>query len=1087
MRSASFPARLLDRCIRIGLSTAMFTAGLPAVATPIDFSGSAYTQDFQSMTGGAFNATTISVGNMLDVSTLAMSGSAAGVNGWYVYGGNATPRQGISNGSSSTGSFYQLIDGSGGRALGAQGSGNADWFFGVVLKNTSGATINNLTLAYDAVMNRNPASTVNAYPLSWLVSNATVASGSATGAGTFANGAGTWNTTTLGFSTPSSGTGAPGSQAAINPMFTIGSRSGNLTNMTWGADQYLYIRWNEKDEGGADATAGVDNFSLTPLAVNNLSWNVAGSGVWDTTTANWTTGSGATTFANGDQATFSNAAGGTITLSGALAPSTVVVSAASGTYTFSGPGAGDAISGAASLSKSNAGTLALTSVNTYAGGTSLSGGTLEIDGDGRLGSGGVTISGGATLRSTSATDFALANTLGIGSGGGTIDTGASNMSVAGVSSLSGVLTKAGSGSLTVSGAFSPGSGGGVSVAAGNLVLGNGPTASGVYNIGASGVLTGNLVLSGTQRMNVNDGANLSGAGQVQLATSGALLSNVSGNAGGTISAGIGLNSSAAPFTAGSWTGDVYTPGSFLATIGATQGPTGVAGTLTVNGTISGDSDLDLSNSSAAGGGGGVLTLGARNTYTGNTTINTGSPTIAGNANVVLGIDDAIPVTSGVIVGTKTGLGGSILDMNGFDQQVAYLADGANATVGTTKNLSIVNKGATASTLTLGGLTTPGKAFGGSIGGGTGTIDVVKTGANTQSLAGVNTYTGSTTIDQGTLALTGAGSLASPTIVDGCERRLHAREWPDPRRDRHRHRPRHHRRIDRSEHERHRHVHARGHDALRRRRARLPTLRRHRQRRQRLGSALDHRRSHSPRIGFVHDPAGERLERRRHVRQCDQLRELGERFVEDDDHGRESARLRCQPLLGRCQCVHQPARRGHLLGERQRARRHRSLSRLHPRQRRHLAGGQRHVVGDGGRLVDRHLGSGAHRRLQRSGRNGHRGWRGERQQRHPVRRRWLPTHRRHPDPRWRKRRGQHDLHRCRHCHDRLDDHRLQWPDEGGRRHARRHGGRDGQSDDDHERCPTGRLGRDDRIALRPGRDRCRRGARLRSLRGHELRR
>jgi autotransporter-associated beta strand protein len=764
MRSASFPARLLDRCIRIGLSTAMFTAGLPAVATPIDFSGSAYTQDFQSMTGGAFNATTISVANMLDVSTLAMSGSAAGVNGWYVYGGNATPRQGISNGSSSTGSFYQLIDGSGGRALGAQGSGNADWFFGVVLKNTSGATINNLTLAYDAVMNRNPASTVNAYPLSWLVSNATVASGSATGAGTFANGAGTWNTTTLGFSTPSSGTGAPGSQAAINPMFTIGSRSGNLTNMTWGADQYLYIRWNEKDEGGADATAGVDNFSLTPLAVNNLSWNVAGSGVWDTTTANWTTGSGATTFANGDQATFSNAAGGTITLSGALAPSTVVVSAASGTYTFSGPGAGDAISGAASLSKSNAGTLALTSVNTYAGGTSLSGGTLEIDGDGRLGSGGVTISGGATLRSTSATDFALANTLGIGSGGGTIDTGASNMSVAGVSSLSGVLTKAGSGSLTVSGAFSPGSGGGVSVAAGNLVLGNGPTASGVYNIGASGVLTGNLVLSGTQRMNVNDGANLSGAGQVQLATSGALLSNVSGNAGGTISAGIGLNSSAAPFTAGSWTGDVYTPGSFLATIGATQGPTGVAGTLTVNGTISGDSDLDLSNSSAAGGGGGVLTLGAQNTYAGNTTINTGSPTIAGNANVVLGIDDAIPVTSGVIVGTKTGLGGAILDMNGFDQQVAYLADGANATVGTTKNLSIVNKGATASTLTLGGLTTPGKAFGGSIGGGTGTIDVVKTGANTQSLAGVNTYTGSTTIDQGTLALTGAGSLASPTIV-----------------------------------------------------------------------------------------------------------------------------------------------------------------------------------------------------------------------------------------------------------------------------------------------------------------------------------
>lgn len=769
MRHPHHALRLLDACVRVGTCAAILWAGTPRVgrAGPIDFDNvTAYTQDFQSMTSPA-GSQAMAVSTMTEVVTL---NGGTGITGWYLYGqgwsGSATKWLGADPGTSTTGGFRQLIDTSDpiGRALGSQGSGSATGFFGVVLKNTSGATIDNVTLAYDAVMNRAPSTTPNPYPLSWLVSASDVAAGTASGAGSFNNSAGSWNATTLGFTTPSSGTGAPGTTNPINPLFTISSISGNLTNMGWGADQYLYVRWAETDNSGADADAGVDNFSLTPLAVRNLTWDVAGGGVWDTTTANWTAGSGSTTFSNGDQATFSNATGGTITLSGALAPATVVVSAPSGTYTFDGPTAGDTITGVASLSKSGAGTLVLRSANGYSGGTNVSGGTVEIDGDGRLGSGGVTLSGGATLRSTASGSFALGNTLGIGSGGGTIDSGAQDMSVAAVSALSGVLTKAGAGTLTVNGAFSPGAGGGVAVAAGNLVLGNGPTASGVYNIGASGVLTGNLVLSGTQRMNVNDGATLSGAGQVQLATSGALLSNLSGNAGGTISAGVGLNPASAPFTAGSWAGDVYTPGSFLATIGATQGPTGVAGTLVVNGVISGDSDLDISNNSSTGGGGGVLTLGAKNTYTGNTTINTNTPTLAGTANVVLGIDDALPVAGGVIVGTKTGIGGAILDMNGFDQQVAYLADGANATVGTTKNLSIVNNGASPSTLTLGGATTPGKAFGGSIGGGTGEVRLVKTGANTQSLSGANTFTGTTSIAQGTLALTGAGSLASPTIT-----------------------------------------------------------------------------------------------------------------------------------------------------------------------------------------------------------------------------------------------------------------------------------------------------------------------------------
>ena len=770
MPRPTFSSRLLDGCVRLGLSIAVVVSGLPAIATPIDFSGSTYTQDFQSMTSPA-SASSVLASAMTEVSTL---NGGTGIDGWYIYGqgwsGNANKWLGADAGTSTTGGFRQLIDAADpiNRALGSQGSGSALGFFGVVLKNTSGGTIDNVTLSYDAVMNRAPSTTANPYPLSWLVSAAGITSGSATGAGTFNNGAGTWNASSLGFTTPTSGTGSPAGtpQSTFNPLFTIGTKSGNLTGMNWGADQYLYVRWSETDNSGADATAGVDTFSLTPLAVRNVSWDVAGSGVWDTTTSNWSDGSGSTTFANGDQATFANATGGTITLSGALAPATVNVSAASGTYTFAAPTTGDAIVGAASLSKSGGGTLTMTGANTYSGGTTITGGTVVLDADGRLGTGGVTISAGATLQSSAASDIALSNHDSIGAGGGVIDTGPQGLAIASMNSLSGVLTKTGAGSLTVTGVFTPGSGGGVSVAAGDLILGGGPTASGISNLGASGVLTGNLVLSGTQRLNVNDGATLSGSGQIQLPTSGALISNLSGNAGGTVSAGIGLNSTGQSFTAGSWTDATYTPGTFTSTIGATRGAnTSTTGNLTISGVISGDSDLDLSNGTLGGGGGGVLTLSAQNTYGGTTTINTGTPDVAGTASIKLGIANALPTTSGVIVGTKVGIGAARLDINGFNQQVAYLADGANATVGSTKNLSIVNNGPQEATLTVGGATTPGKGFGGVIGTGSQVVNVVKTGANTQTLTGPNTYTGSTTIEQGTLALSGAGSInASPTVT-----------------------------------------------------------------------------------------------------------------------------------------------------------------------------------------------------------------------------------------------------------------------------------------------------------------------------------
>jgi len=759
-------AMATSAALLIGPTPLGMLASRPVAAAPISFDGTtAYTQNFQS-----FSTTTgtssITLQQMAEVSTLAGGGS---VSGWYVYSqaGWTTGNRWFAadGGSSATGGFRSMYSSSNGNlALGSQGSSSSVAFYGLVLQNLSGATINNVTVSFDAVLNRNPSSTVNSSAVSYRVSSTAVTtSATSAGAGTFNNSAGTWTTTALGFSSPS-GTaattpGAPGAQTSYNPMLTIATRAGNLTGLSWGSNDFLYIRFSETDDTGSDATMGIDNFSFSKLQAASLTWKLAGGGTWDTTTANFTTtGTNAVAFLNGDQVTFNNPAGGTIALSGALAPSSLTVSATAGTYTFSGATAADKITGATGLTKNGAGTLVLTSANDYAGGTTIAGGVVQISGSDQLGSGAVTL-GGGTLRLAAATATTLPNPVGVGAAGGTIDTGGQNLQIGNLTS-SGVLTKTGAGDLTVAGAITSGAGTGFTVGQGNVILGAGATASGVYNIGAASALTGNLVLSGTQRLNVNDNATISGSGKIQLPTSNALISNLSGNVGGTVSAGIAVNSGSQSFTPAAWTGATYTPGSFQATIGATTG-----GSLTVTGVISGDTDVDLSNSTAGGGGTGLLVLGAQNTYTGNTTINANTPTVA-TANIRLGVANALPTTSGIVVGTKTGLGAAVLDLNGFNQQVAYLADGANATVGATKNLTIRNDGAGDATLTIGGSVTPGKGFGGVIGtGATSRINVVKTGANTQTLTGANTYTGSTTIDGGTLALAGAGSInASPTIT-----------------------------------------------------------------------------------------------------------------------------------------------------------------------------------------------------------------------------------------------------------------------------------------------------------------------------------
>ena len=130
-----------------------------------------------------------------------------------------------------------------------------------------------------------------------------------------------------------------------------------------------------------------------------LVWNLAGGGAWDLSAANWKgLNSGVNSpFYNAKNAIFDNNAGGTIVLASGIAPASTTVSAASGTYTFSG-----SLGGTGGLIKSNNGVLNLDSPNSYTGGTVINAGTVlcSLQNPSPLGAAGsvnVTVQNGGTL------------------------------------------------------------------------------------------------------------------------------------------------------------------------------------------------------------------------------------------------------------------------------------------------------------------------------------------------------------------------------------------------------------------------------------------------------------------------------------------------------------------------------------------------------------------------------------------------------------------------------------------------------------------------------------------------------------------
>ena len=235
-----------------------------------------------------------------------------------------------------------------------------------------------------------------------------------------------------------------------------------------------------------------------------------GSGTWNNSNPTWYNGSSNNAWTAGKDAIFWGTAG-SVTLAAPQSANSIAFltdgyTLTGSTLTMSGAAImadtgvtaniGSVVAGTLGIIKNGSGTVNLTAVNTYGGGTTINGGVLGIASSSALGtvpaapSANIAINNGATVRlNGSGIAFSANRQIYLGSGGGAIDTNGNDATIAGA--ISGAsFTKSGGGTLTLSSTNTYS--GGTTVSGGTLQV------SSDANLGtaSSSFTAGNITLNG---------------------------------------------------------------------------------------------------------------------------------------------------------------------------------------------------------------------------------------------------------------------------------------------------------------------------------------------------------------------------------------------------------------------------------------------------------------------------------------------------------------------------------------------------------------------------------------------------------------
>lgn len=153
---------------------------------------------------------------------------------------------------------------------------------------------------------------------------------------------------------------------------------------------------------------------------------------------------------------------------------------------------------------------------------------------------------------------------------------------------------------------------------------------------------------------------------------------------------------------------------------------------------------------------------AANTYTGLTTVNGANATLVLNKTGADAIAGNLTATSGTV---RLGQSNQIADTSTLTVNSTFDLNGNSETVGSFTGGGLVTSGAAGnSVLTVGGTANTQFFYTGTIQNGTGTVSLVKQGADTLVLSGSSSYSGGTTLNNGQLVADNNSALGSGTVT-----------------------------------------------------------------------------------------------------------------------------------------------------------------------------------------------------------------------------------------------------------------------------------------------------------------------------------